>query len=163
VALYLRGDYECALAEVQRSLTINPNLAPAHGVRGSTLVFSGRPRDGLASLETCIRLDPRDPNLAARLNHVALGLYFCREYEAAIEAAKRTIRSYPKHPLAYRWLAAALGQVGRIDEARVALESAVAVAPASLETYVRQRPLWFRSQDHAHWVEGLRKAGWSEE
>jgi adenylate cyclase len=72
-----------------------------------------------------------------------LGFYFCREYEAAIEAAKRTIRSYPKHPLAYRWLAAALGQVGRIDEARVALESAVAVAPASLETYVRQRPLWF--------------------
>jgi len=160
VTLYLRADYEGALTEVQRALTINPNLAPAHGVRGSTLIFSGRPSDGLASLETCIRLDPRDPNLAARLNHVALGLYFCREYEAAIEAAKRTIRSYPNHPLAYRWLAAALGQIGRIDEARVALDRAIAVAPPSLETYVRQRPPWFRPQDHAHWVEGLCKAGW---
>jgi adenylate cyclase len=162
-ALYLRGDYGGALAEAQRALAINPNLAPAHGVRGSTLVFSGRPRDGPASLETCIRLDPRDPNLAARSNHIALGLYFCREYEAAIEAAKQTIRSYPNHPLAYRWLAAALGQVGRIDEARIALESGVAVAPASLETYVRQRPPWFRPQDHAHWVEGLHKAGMPEE
>jgi len=160
VTLYLRADYEGALAEVQRALTISPNLAPAHGVRGSTLVFSGRPRDGLASLETCIRLDPRDPNLAARLNHIALGLYFCREYEAAIEAAKRTIRSYPNHPLAYRWLAAALGQLGRIEEAREALEKAIAIAPGSFDMYVRNRLPWFRPEDHAHMLEGLRHAGW---
>jgi adenylate cyclase len=161
VTLYLRADYEGALAEVQRALTISPNLAAAHGVRGSTLVFSGRPKDGLASLETCVNLDPHDPNLAARLNHIALALYFRREYEAAIEAAKRTIRSYPNHPLAYRWLAAALGQLGRVEEAREALEKAIAIAPASFETYVRRCPAWFRPQDHTDVLEGLRKAGWA--
>jgi adenylate cyclase len=160
MTLWMRADYEGALAEVQRALTISPNLAYAHGIRGSTLVFSGRPKEGLASLETCIRLDLRDPNLAARLNHLALGLYFCREYEAAIEAAKRAIRSYPNHPMAYRWLAAALGQVARIEEAREALDKAVAIAPASFETYVRGQVPWFRPEDHAHWLEGLRKAGW---
>jgi adenylate cyclase len=159
-ALYLRADYEGALAEVQRALAISPNLAAAYGVRGSTLVFFGRPEEGLASLQACIRLDPRDPNAAARSNHIALALYFSRRYEPAIEAAKRTIRSYPNHPFAYRWLAAALGQLGRVDEAREALETAIAIAPASFETYVRQRPLWFRPEDHAHVLEGLRKAGW---
>src|SRR5437899_4158934 len=113
--LRLRGDHTGALAEAERALAITPNLALAHGVMGATLVFSGRPKEGLAALETSIRLDPRDPYLAARLNQMALGLYFCREYDAAIEAARGAIRSYPDHPLIYRWLAASLGQIGRID------------------------------------------------
>jgi adenylate cyclase len=62
--------------------------------------------------------------------------------------------------MAYRWLAAALGQAGRIDEAKAALEKAISIAPASFETYVRGRVIWFRPQDHAHWLDGLRKAGW---
>jgi adenylate cyclase len=28
--------------------------------------------------------------------------------------------------------------------------------------YVRQRLPWFRPDDHAHLLEGLRKAGWRE-
>jgi adenylate cyclase len=116
--LRLRGDHTGALAEAERALAITPNLALAHGVMGATLVFSGRPREGLAYLETSIRLDPRDPYLAARLNQMVLGLYFCGEYEAAIEAAGGVIRSHPDHPLIYRWLAASLGQIGRIQEAK---------------------------------------------
>jgi adenylate cyclase len=162
VALYMRGDYAGALTEIDRALTISPNLAHAHGVRGSTLVFSGKPRDGLCALKVCIRLDPRDPNLAARFNHVALGLYLSREYDRAIEAAKKAIRYYPKHPLAYRWLAAALGQTGPIEEAKQALEQARAIAPASFDMYARGGAPWLRPEDHAHWVEGLRKAGWKE-
>ena len=87
-------------------------------------------------------------------------LYFCREYQAAIEAAKRVIRSYPDHPLVYRWLAAAPGQAGQLDEAREALAKAVAITPASFDLYVRRRVPWHRPEDHAHMVEGLRKAGW---
>jgi len=28
--------------------------------------------------------------------------------------------------------------------------------------YVRDRPPWIRGEDHAHMLEGLRKAGWKE-
>ena len=86
-----------------------------------------------------------------------------REYEAAIEAATRAVRSYPDRPHAYRWLAAALGQVGRIEEAEEALQKAIAVSPAAFDMYVRGRLPWFRPEDHAHMVEGLRKAGMPEE
>jgi adenylate cyclase len=158
--LVTRGDYDGARAEVERALAISPNLASAHGILGGTLIFSGHPRQGLVSLERGIRLDPRDPRSGVSVNQVVLALYFCREYDAAIEAAKRVISSYPDHPLVYRWLAAALGQVGRIDEAREALAKAIAIAPASFDLYVRQRVPWHRPEDHAHTVEGLRKAGW---
>jgi adenylate cyclase len=162
-ALRLRGDYEGALAEAERALETAPNLAHAHHTLGSTLIFSGRPREGLTALERSIRLDPRDPRSADRLHQVAIGLYFCRDYEAAIEAAKLTIRAYPEFPNTYRWLAAALGQTGRIEEAKEALEKAIALAPAAFDMYVRRRVPWHRPEDHAHMLEGLRKAGMPEE
>jgi adenylate cyclase len=159
-ALQGRGEADGALAEIERALSMSPNLAIAHGHRGATLIFAGRPREGLAALETCIRLDPRDPYLAVRLLHIACGLYFCSEYDASVEASKRLIRSYPDFPMIYRWSAAALGQLGRTAEAKDALEKAVSRAPAAFDMYVRNRAPWFRPEDHAHLVEGLRKAGW---
>jgi adenylate cyclase len=161
-ALYRRGDFEGGLAEAERALIVSPNLADAHAVRGAILIFSGRRKEGVAALERSIRLDPRDPRSAPRLNQIALGLYFSREYAPAAEVAKQVIRSYPDYPLPYRWLAAALGQLGRTDEAKEALEKAIAIAPASFEMYVRQRVPWMRPKDHAHMLEGLRKAGWEE-
>jgi adenylate cyclase len=152
-ALYRRGDYEGALAEAERALATSPNLAFAHHVLGATLIFSGRVKEGLAALERSIRPDPL--RSAARLNHIALGLYFSREYEAA----NRAIRLYPDFPNTYRWLAAALGQLGRIEEAEDTLKKAIAIAPAAFEMYISGRVPWMRPEDHAHMLEGLRKAG----
>jgi tetratricopeptide (TPR) repeat protein len=56
-ALYRCGDYEGALAEAERALATTPNLAHAHHMRGATLIFSGRLKEGLAALERSVRLD----------------------------------------------------------------------------------------------------------
>src|SRR5207245_8484042 len=74
-ALRRRGDYQGALTEAERALEISPNLASGHGVRGAALIFSGQPKEGLTAVEKSIRLDPRGPRPAVRLNHMALGLY----------------------------------------------------------------------------------------
>ena len=158
--LWRRGDHEGARTEAERALAINPNLARGHSVLGNALIYSGRPKEGLAALERFIRLDPRDPGLAARLNQMAVALYFLRDYEAVIEATKRAIRSFPNFPPLYRWLAAALGQLGRTDEASEALAKHISLAPGSADLYIRQRVPWMRPEDHAHMLEGLRKAGW---
>jgi len=160
--LWRRGDHEGALAEAERALATTPNLAFGHHVRGTALIFSGHPKEGVAALERSIRLDPRDPRSALRLSRMALGLYFSAEYEPSVEVAKRAIRSYPGFPNPYRWLAAALGQLGRIEEAKEALEQAIAIRPTAFERVVRGRLRWMRPEDHAHMVEGLRKAGWRE-
>jgi adenylate cyclase len=159
-ALQARGELVGALIEIERALEMSPNLALAHWQRGATLIFSGRPKEGLEALETCIRLDPRDPFMSVRLLHIACGLYFARDYEGVIEAAKRLIRSYPDFPMIYRWPAAALGQLARNAEAKEWLEKAISQAPAAFNMYVHNRVPWFRPEDHAHLLEGLRKAGW---
>jgi adenylate cyclase len=162
VTLSLRGDLAGALHEADQAVALCPNLASAHARRGTELIWSGQPKKGLMALEIALRLDPRGPMRWRYLLFVATGHYHCREYEAAIETAKEAIRSYPSYPLPYRWLAAALGQLGRLAEAREALERAIAVAPATFDLYVRNRVPWVRLEDHAHMVEGLRKAGWRD-
>jgi adenylate cyclase len=94
------------------------------------------------------------------LSQLALAHYFCRDYEAAVAAAERAIRSFPDFPSPYRWLAAALGELGRTAEAQAALQKAVAVSAVAFEFQVRERPPWFRPEQHAHMLDGLRKAGW---
>jgi len=161
--LMRRGDYEGALAELELALAISPNLANAYGVLGGVLIMAGHPKKGRAALEKSIRLDPRNPNLTVHLLNVAISFYMLREYNAAVEAAKRGIRSYPDYSNMYRWLAAALGQTGRIDEAKEALAKAIAMAPTAFDMFVRRRVPWHRPEDHAHMLEGLRKAGWEDQ
>jgi adenylate cyclase len=160
LALGRRGDYEGALAEAGRALATAPNLAYAHHMLGAVLIHSGRPEEGLAAVERSIRLDPRSWYSATRANLVVMGSYLCRDYEAAIAAAKEAIREHPEFPGTYRWLAAALGQAGRVEEAKEALEKAIAVGTAAFEMYARQRVPWHRPEDQEHMLDGLRKAGW---
>jgi adenylate cyclase len=159
-AAFGRGDYQGALAEAERALALSPNLAVGYWQRGNTLIYAGRPQEGLEDLRTSFRLDPCGANLALRLFHFAVGHYFSQAYQAAVEAANHAIRTFPEWPQSYRFKAAALAQLGRIEEAKAALERAIAIAPAAFDLYVRERPSWYRPEDHDHMLEGLRKAGW---
>ena len=155
-ALFARGDHRGALAEADRAVALSPNLASGYFQRGTALIYSGRPQEGLKDLQTSLRLEPRGSNLATSLHHVTVGLYFSRAYDKAVEAAQYAVRSFPGYPSPYRWLAAALGQLGCVEEARKALEKAMAVVPPP---FLRDAP-WYRPDDRAHFLEGLRKAGW---
>ena len=53
--------------------------------------------------------------------------------------------------------------VGSAEEAKGALAKAITLAPASFDMYVRNRVPWHRPEDHAHMLEGLRKAGWEDQ
>jgi adenylate cyclase len=79
-----------------------------------------------------------------------------------VAAADRLIRFRPDKHFSHRWRAAALAQLGRLDEAKQSLRTALDASPEQFRTYVSQRPPWFRPADHALMVEGLRKAGWTE-
>jgi len=160
LALLAGGDHAGACAEAERALALCPNLAAAHGARGVALAYAGRPREAIAALESCLRLDPCGPSLVNRLNQLALAHYFCGDYAACVAAADRAISAFPDFPSPYRWRAAALGQLGRTEDARHALARAIAVSPSAFAFQVQDRPPWFRPDDHAHMIAGLRQAGW---
>jgi adenylate cyclase len=162
-ALFGRGDHRGALAEADRALALSPNLASGYFQRGTALIYSGRPQEGIKDMQTSLRLEPRGPNLAQSLYHMVTGFYFSRAYDHAVEAAEHLIQSFPEYPPSYRWLAAAFGQLGCGAEAKEALGKALAIAPASFEPFGRPHAAWRRPEDFAHLLEGLRKAGLPEE
>ena len=51
----------------------------------------------------------------------------------------------------------ALGQLGRADDAEIALDQALAISPTNFDFHARTCPPRFSPEKHAHLVEGLRK------
>jgi adenylate cyclase len=144
-----------SLADIQGA-----NSAWVNGIKGLLLVWTGKHSAGRDAIQTALRLNPRDPRNILFSNQITVSYYFEGDYAAAVDAANWTIAETADFPQPHRWLAAALGQIGRVDEAREALRRAIAVAPASFDLHVRSRPAWFLPEQHEHLLEGLRKAGW---
>jgi len=59
------------------------------------------------------------------------------------------------------WLVPPLAQLGRIAEAREALNTATTVGSRIFDAYIRQRTPFMRQEDYDHILDGLHKAGWS--
>jgi adenylate cyclase len=151
---------EEAYERIALALSTNPNSSRAHGIRGTYLIFDGQPLVAREALLTALRLNPRDPINSSLLPFLAISYYFERDYVRAVREAKHAIVQHPDYPITYRWLAAALGQLDRGNEAADALRKAIGVSVNSFEFYTRNQPPWMRPEDYAHMLEGLRKAGW---
>jgi TolB-like protein len=160
IADLLRGDLEGAFESAEEVLSVDPTCAEALGVKGTALLYSGRRGEGRAAISQHLKLSPRDPARPIRLSQIAASLYLDENYEAAAMTARQVIRQYRKHPTAYRWLAASLGQLGRTAEAEETLETLRTNAPSSFDMYISRRPQYC-SIEYAPMVAGLRKAGWN--
>ncbi len=154
-----QGNAEAALEEADIAIDLNTNDPQGHLIKGHVLVMSGRIAEAQESLAMALRLDPRGPTAPAVMHNRAEGYYLARDYHAAEAATRQSISKYPDHPRAYVWRAAVLGQLGHHD-APAALERALSVAPGYLRYKTDQRSPYMRPEDHDHFLEGLRKAGW---
>ena len=154
------GDTHGALERAEHAISAAPNDAVPWLAKARILQFSGRPKDACIAYLTALRLNPVGPDNWIILAGLVISHYFERDYNAVVEVAQRAIRDHPQFVSPYRWLAAALGQLGRSDAAPTALSKAIEVSPQSFDFYVSSRPPWFRPEDHEHMLDGLRKAGW---
>jgi adenylate cyclase len=156
----LGGNFDDVFERVSLGLASNPNSFWANATKGTALVFSGHPAEGRELVLRAQRLSPHDPSGGLFPNVIALSFYFERDYAQTVASGRRVVSRYPNWHLTYRWLAAALGQLGRSEEAHEALQKALSAAPSAIARYTTNRPPWFRPEDHEHMLDGLRKAGW---
>jgi adenylate cyclase len=156
-----QGDLQTEMARVERALELSPNNAAAHGMAGQCLVFSGRYDEGCHALMTFLRRNPCDPRRGPMLYGLAVGRYLMKEYIAAAELAMRALAAQPNLRDMRRWLIAALGKLGRLDDAKSMMRQTTAMlAPVAFEEFLRRQQPWLRDVDHAHLMDGLRAAGW---
>ena len=154
------GNLSASLSSTESALTLNRNSVLAHAVRCGALIWSRRYEEGRDECSIVLRLDPRSPMAAAALGTVAASFYFERNYNEAMETARRCLTTYPSHTAVWRWLIAGLGQLALKEEAKIALEEFRSAAPDVFVSHISNRPAYVSHAFHEHMLDGLRKAGW---
>lgn len=157
----LRGDHRGALLATEAALALNPSDAMAHAHRGATLVFNGRPEDGIEALQAFLRLSPRDPRLRVRQMHIGLGLYFMGDFAAAEDHARFMMRHWPDYSAGPRLLGMALAETGRPAEALAAIRRSAAITPEPWDNFSHARMPWYRPEDFRRVLDGFRRVGWT--
>ena len=154
VLLYERHWDESA-KEFEISLRLNPNDADAWSNLADLKVMEGRGAEAIGCVEKALRLNPPG------IYHWDLGQaqYAAGQYEAAVKTLRNeaTYRTGSR-----RFLAAALAQLGRLDEAREEARLFLVRNPHFRISYwVETQP--FRDlATRDRFVEGYRKAGLPE-
>ena len=160
MSLYHRGalEPEKAVVEAERAIQRNPSLSLAHVTLGMALTFSGKPDEGILSLQRGLQLNPRDPRTFIFYGHLADAHLMASRYDEAIEWARRSAVAKPDYVAAQVLLAASLGFAGRVDEARTALDECFRLDPDFLDKPHGWKH-YRRPENLEHILEGLRKAG----
>jgi tetratricopeptide (TPR) repeat protein len=156
---YLRREYAAAISELELALDLNPSLALAHYGLGAAFVFSGRPHKAFPYLESAIRLSPQDPNMGSYLVRLAEAKYLVGEDEAAVRLALRALAQPSFQWSRYAVLIAALGQLGRQDEAQRYLTEVIRARPKFSVAFVRNMHPFSQDMGADRYYEGLRKVG----
>ena len=159
--LAVTGKHDEALAMCSKGIELNPSLAFGYHVLCFTRLCLGEPQAAIKAIETAIRISPNDVVLHVWLSLLSTGHYFARNYEKAAEVASLAVQRSPSYAIGWRCLAIALGQLGRVDEAREALEQFLARMPGFTSEQAARSALPVCDEAvFQHWLEGMRKAGW---
>src|ERR1700733_9588686 len=156
------------IAECEHALTLDRNLADAHAFIGLGKIFTGRAEEAEAHINDALRLSPRDMSAYMWLTEAGIAKNHLAECEEAVLWCRRAIEANRNYPEAHFHLGSALARLGRLDEARSAVNAGLALNPSF--TVSRARVNWTAmSDDPVHPVqlapifEGLRAAGLAEE
>jgi adenylate cyclase len=157
VVYRLQGRHDEAIAAARQAVAFDPNYADGYAVLAISLNYVGRPEEGLAAIQTAMRLNPRHPFFYVWIKGQA---YFLMEdYTGAVAEFENVVESNPHFPRGHLMLAAAYGQVGRIDDAEWAATEVLTLLPDFSIEKARQTTPYKNPADMERYIEGLRKAG----
>jgi tetratricopeptide (TPR) repeat protein len=123
VVLLAVGRHDEAVSQVNRGSELAPGSYYAAVGSGIVLGYCGEPHESLRSLDTAIRVSPRDPRIYATYQSQCAPLFVLDRYDEVVSSAQRVMRLLPDWPEALTMQAAGLAKLGRIDEAHRTVES----------------------------------------
>jgi DNA-binding SARP family transcriptional activator len=117
-ALWLRGEQDGSLLELERAVDLSPNFALGHYALSFVHSQSGDPQAAISSSDHSRHLSPFDPLLfgmlgARAMSHVRLG-----QFEEAADWALKAAARPNAHTIILAIAAHCLALAGRLDEAR---------------------------------------------
>src|SRR5262249_13602356 len=118
------------IAECERALALDRNLARAHAQIGFAKCLMGRAAETEAHILAALRLSPRDIYAFNWLVAAGVAKLQLKADAEAVSWFLRSIEANRNHPHAHFSLAAALALLGSLDEARAAARAGLALDPS---------------------------------
>jgi tetratricopeptide (TPR) repeat protein len=156
-----KQQWRSALTEAETAIANDRNNARAYADAGVYKMYLGRSEDGIADIETALRLSPHENQVPEWQLHLCYGHNFLAQWEQAIEWCSKATENNPAHGYPLAALAASYAWAGHDKEAKDAVAQLLKVDPnftvQTLQHRVSDDPTFNSEMDRI--VEGLRKAG----
>ena len=162
VRAFLHYRIDEALALHERALSLNPNLPLAWALSGIAHTYAGLHEEAIRRIHRARYLSPLDPHafffdMALMMPHFLRG-----DYETVVELGRRALELNPALTSTYKGMLAALGHLGRAEEAATVAARLLRLDPSfRIAETVARTPLT-RPEDAALYADGLRRAGLPE-
>jgi TolB-like protein len=115
------------IAECERALALDRNLAMAHADIGVAKYFTGRGAEVEGHMNEAFRLSPRDISAYRWLMMIAYAKLQVNAEEEALRWFRRSIEASRSYPIAHFGLAATLALLGALDQATAAAKEGLAL------------------------------------
>lgn len=157
---------ELARDDALTAIALDPTFTPAYIRLAQIETSRGHPEAALAWTRQAMRISPREPRIGSALYAEAHAHTLLGNDEEVVQLSRRAIGAGFKAHFAYTYLAAALANLGRIDEARSVMSELTTRYPRVTIAQVFAN----RRSDYAsylsrwqRYLDGLRKAGLPED
>jgi TolB-like protein len=152
------------IAECEQALALDRNLARAHALIGLAKYFLGRGAETEPHINEAFRLSPRDPIAYRWWVWVGLAKAQLGADAEAVMWMRRGLDGNRNYSVTHFDLAAVLARVGKLDEARAAVNAGLALDPRF--TIRRYRDVTYANSDNPTYrtgrerlIEGMRMVG----
>ena len=162
MSLLFGRNFEDCEAHLNRAVDLNLNLANGWGIMTVLHGIDHQFDRARETFDRAIRLSPRDPLKAFWLGGLGIGAFIAEEYEECVAIAERGIKEHPGYASLMRQEAAALGMLGRLEEAAASVDRLLQRIPGLTLYQARHLVAIRRPDDHERWLEGFRRAGLPE-
>jgi len=150
------------IAEFERALALDRNLAEAHAQIGHALFLLGRGAETEVHVNKAFQLSPRDVFVHRWLFHIAVAKFQLKQDAEGLDFLLRSIEANRTYAVAHFALAARLALLGSREKAHAAARAGLAINPSYTIRRVRNltqsdNPTYLANRERFY--EGLRLAG----
>ncbi len=159
VRAFLHHQLPEAAALHERALSLNPNLAMAWALSAATYAYMGELNEAERRNARYKELSPLDPYAFIFDGFFTVIYLLKRDYEAAVAAGRSATQMNQALSAGFKPYLAALGHLGRRQEAAIAFRRLLAVEPDfTVQRFLDGAP-FAREGDRENYAQGLRLAG----
>jgi tetratricopeptide (TPR) repeat protein len=150
------------IAECERALELNPNLANVHAQIGFAWLVNGHPEETESHVRQAIAASPRDTHMYIWIGYIASAKLYSGADGEGVTWLRRTLEFNRSYAIAHFYLSAALELVGRHDDAQAEVQAGLALNPQFTIRRFRagaqsDSPTFLRQRERI--IEAMQKAG----